>query len=298
MIPWATWTLITFSTFGFIYSEELTLDTYLEALFMPYLQYWYLQGLVVVFLIVTILELSNKLSCLKHWAICFTISLSLLVIYTSIYPAQPVYARTFFSHSRLFYLIPFFLIVLCIQRFRYRPLSFRQMTLLFLVFICGVFIKELIFLQLVDDRIFHKFGLVGIGFGLISTLYVMNLKVKNSFLIFLGSFAYPIYLMHMFAEVLIAALYEGGLVKDYRLMLVLMLTASFAIPILLTLIFNEFRISRLIFMGTSKKKTYFLPNLQWFYSKKLSSSDASGLTTTRSKESSKKQLYSSEVNTK
>ncbi len=88
--------------------------------------------------------------------------------------------------------------------FWYRKLSRRQMNLLLWVLIGGIVLKELIFFQVLDGGLFSTFGVLGVAFGLAGTTYVINLKVKNSLFIFVGSYAYPIYLIHTFAEALIA----------------------------------------------------------------------------------------------
>jgi glucans biosynthesis protein C len=216
-------------------------------IFFPYDIYWYIYSLFIIFLGIIVIDSQSFFHSLKGWAITFIASLSLLFISSAYLDAVP----NFFSFKGAIYLFPFFLFG--ISLFRYKKIIFKKgyeigLAILFLI---GIGIQQLSWFGVLPLQ--ARISMLAFVVGVSGVYFLFRLRFKSNMLIWIGQYAYEIFLFHVFftGGTRIALLRIG--IENKWAILVLALMISILIPILLQKLFSQSGLLSLLFLGRSLK---------------------------------------------
>jgi glucans biosynthesis protein C len=216
----------------------------------PYTLYWYLPSLFLVFIVVALLDSFKMMSTLKNWLIVFFLALAVKLGKTYFLPDT---LPNYFSYMGAMYLLPFFVLGVGIQRYKD---FFSNRYLLLILGGClaiGLIIQQLTWYNIVEYNMSKGTG-IGLIIGLTGTIVLLKVKWKVRWLVWVGSFAYSIYLFHAFgtagARILIK---KAGLASDAIVFLV-SLMAGLLLPVILEMVLDRFGLTRMIFLGRNYSK--------------------------------------------
>ena len=216
-------------------------------IFFPYDIYWYIYSLFIIFLGIIVIDSQAFFHTLKGWAITFVASLCLLFISSAYLDAIP----NFFSFKGAIYLFPFFLFGIFL--FRYKKIFFKKgyevgLTIMFLI---GITIQQLSWFGVFPLQ--ERISILALVVGVSGVYLLFRLRIKSNMLIWIGQYAYEIFLFHVFftGGTRIALLRMG--IENKWAILVLALMVSILIPILLQKLFSQSGLLSLLFMGRNLK---------------------------------------------
>jgi len=213
--------------------------------FFPYTLFWYLYSLFLVFGIVTFIDSLKKMNTFTNWLIVLFITLSILVVRDMIIPFE---SPNYLSYKGALYLLPCFILGIGIKRYSdfFQNLIFNTITLIVLVI--SVIIQQLSWFKVIDYPLDKSTG-VGLLIGITGTILLFRLRPQYKWLVWVGSFAYSIYLFHAFGT-------AGGRIITQKfgihmdvLVFAISLIAGLSLPILAETILKRFKLTRILFLG-------------------------------------------------
>lgn len=161
-------------------------------LWLPYDVYWYLFSLFLIFVVISVLDTRQFFKKFEGWASVLLCAFAFLFVSENFLDPVP----NIFSFKGAAYLFPFFLIGIGIHRFK-NILLHRHTTLpVLMVFIASITIQQIVWFENLSMQ--EKHSLLGMVVGISGVLLLFRLRVKNNLLIWIGSYAYGIYLFHVF----------------------------------------------------------------------------------------------------
>lgn len=154
----------------------------------PFAHFWFLQGMIITFLLVTALEKLKLLDNLKTALLCLFIAA--MVFFSGLVDLR------FFSFQHVPFLLTFFLLGLILKRFFDLIFTKTNMLVVGLVFL-GSMSYQLYVYDGPKMPMFLDHGLT-LLVGSSACMLLINLGLQNQRLIWLGNFSYGIYLFHVF----------------------------------------------------------------------------------------------------
>ena len=161
-------------------------------LIFPYDVYWYLFSLFLIFLTISVLDTREFFHKFKGWLA--TLVCAFLFLFISENFLDPV--PNFFSFKGAAYLFPFFLLGVGIYRFKDLVLHDRLTVLTLFVFVVSIVIQQMVWFRYFPMQ--EKHSALGMTVGISGVLLLFRLKMRNNLLIWIGGYAYGIFLFHVF----------------------------------------------------------------------------------------------------
>ncbi len=221
-------------------NKSVSIKSIWKIYIFPFDQFWFLQSLFLVFIVVLIIELSVGLRSLHSWSVHMLISSCLFVFSGAITP--------FMGISGAAYLFIFFLFGVGLQRFEYIAKSSKVLIISLLILFSGVAMIQLTIagiLIIENDilKLIELFSSLALGF------LIFRFRNGNQLLIYLGSFAFPIYLFHViFLAGIRIAFNIIGLYQN-SLLFFTSLCGAIILSIVATIVLRKIQITRRIFLG-------------------------------------------------
>lgn len=218
-----------------------------KLLLFPYTLYWYLYSLFLVFVIIAFIDSFHKMNTINNWLMIFSISIFLLLIRDVVIPYE---LPNYFSYKGAMYLLPCFILGVGLNRFK--PFFQGQLikySLPIILVLC-VIIQQLSWFKIIDYTI-HKDTIVGLLIGLLGTLLLLRFRLATNWLIWFGGFAYSIYLFHAFGTAGGRIILKRFGIHSSPLIFTVSLTAGVLLPIVTEKILDQFKITRMLFLGKS-----------------------------------------------
>lgn len=212
----------------------------------PYNQFWFIQAIFIIFIIVAILDYYDLLSNPLTWFISLVIAcFSLLYLHIT----------NIFSANNVTYLLPFFILGLGICRFEdslFKKNFFLvlSVTLLFIT----VTLQQLKLLTNIDLSI-DRNSIIALIIGISATFLIVRLRFRNKFLAFIGFYSYGIFLLHIFGTASSRILMESlNLNANKTILFFVSLTSGIIVPLIIQFFIYKFNILKTILLGLKYPK--------------------------------------------
>jgi len=167
------------------------LNTIWRVYIFGYGQFWFLQALFQVFIVIIFLEIFKVTTNFKGWLVSLVISGIMLIV------GAPLVKLDIFNFSRFLYLLPFFILGIGLNRFK--DILFRKDIVISVsVILVGALIVQQFKWFGVLPRGTSRFGFIGVLVGIAGIFIIFRIRGVNRQLGDLGYYAYGIYLFHVF----------------------------------------------------------------------------------------------------
>lgn len=218
----------------------------------PFSLYWYLPALFIVFGIVCWVDLKGWASQFHQWSRFFLFTLIVSAVETFLPDAFP----NIFGFKGGFFLLPFFVLGVGMRRFAHRIATPRYKKMYCIGFIICLLLTQIEWFGrmagVLPDDFLHQTRL-NLVIGLFAAAFVINLQIRNRFLIWIGGYAYSIYLFHAFGTAAGRIILTEMDLSIPSLIFLLSSVLGVFCPILLDRILNFWPLPRLIFLGKLRK---------------------------------------------
>lgn len=212
----------------------------------PYTIYWYLPALFLLFAGMAAIDARRGADTLRKWSLWLLLGCALCLIeLTHFLPAS---VPNYFAFKNAFYLAPFFLAGVGLNRFHNRLCIPYAQRIYLAGLIAGVALQQLHYF-LPGAFTFYQTTHVAIFIGLVSSAYFINLKLYSPFMIWLARYTYTIYLFHGFGtaggRILLSRL---GIHSSLAIFLFATLLATF-LPVVAEKVLIRWKFTRICFLG-------------------------------------------------
>jgi len=161
-------------------------------LILPYDVFWYLFSLFLIFVTITLLDTRPFFRTIVGWLTTLLCSFIFLFISENFLDPIP----NVFSFKGAAYLFPYFLIGVGIFRYKERLLNDKMTFIVLLLFFASVVIQQMVWFGYFPVQ--EKHSVLGMAVGITGVLLLFRLNIKNRVLMWIGGFAYSIFLFHVF----------------------------------------------------------------------------------------------------
>lgn len=222
-----------------------------KILVFPYTLYWYLPSLFLVFLIISIFDSYGLISKFSNWIIFFSASIVLLLVRNYYLPEiWPNY----FSYKGAIYLLPYFTLGIGLQRYKDFFFNKYLIAATTVVLLFCLLIQQLVWFNVIDYQLDKRTG-IGLLIGFTGTLFLFRLRWEVKWLIWVGSFAYTIYLFHAFGTAGGRIITKSIGVNSTPIIFMVSFLFGVLLPILTEFILDKFSLTRMLFLGRSYNKS-------------------------------------------
>jgi fucose 4-O-acetylase-like acetyltransferase len=208
---------------------------------IPVAHYWFLSAQFLIFMVMVPLE---KVGAFDRVGGFFFVLFGAILLYFSGIDTQ------YFSISGAIYLFPFFLLGMGVSRFKWGAARAKLISTVLCLVSLGVFTALHISGEL-DGAGRTDTGLL-LGSIACLALYYSSFRINS--LAIIGGYSYSIYLFHVFftagTRIL---LYQLG-IEDTNIVFVISMVMGVSGPIVVEMVLGGFNLSRLLFLGQSRKK--------------------------------------------
>lgn len=217
----------------------------------PYTLYWYLPALFWVFLIVALVDSLRFMQKVQNWLIVTLLSIAVMLLRDVVIPEH---SPNLFAYKMTIYLLPFFLIGIGIKRF---PDVFGNKVLQgasAVILIVLLVLQQLVWYNLLDVEL-SKTGGIGLIIGLTGSMVLLSLQWKIRWLIWIGGYAYTIYLFHAFGTAAGRIIPKIAGIESTPVIFFTSLAAGMILPVFVEMIADRFSLSRMLLLGRPFNKS-------------------------------------------
>jgi peptidoglycan/LPS O-acetylase OafA/YrhL len=215
----------------------------------PWAQFWYLQALFTIFIVVFFIEKSSLLKKLRYFIPITAIMISLVAILN-----RHHYSGTFSINGTL-YIAPFFLLGMGINRFSKFFNDRIVVVISLLIIISGMALQQLYWYQVTDYNPGRR-SLLILLMSCSAIIILFHFRRNVRFLSWLGFYSYAIYLFHVFGGAGSRILFTSLGLSSKPLLFISGMIFGLMIPILAEAIILRFAWLKFLLLGLRTKKKY------------------------------------------
>lgn len=216
-----------------------------KLLFFPYTFFWYLYSLFLVFIVVALIDVANKMNTITNWLIVFGISTVALLLRDTFIPFE---SPNYLSYKGMMYLLPCFVLGVGLNRFKQVFDNKMIIRLTWVVLIACIVIQQLAWFRKID-YVVHKDNIVGLFIGFSVTMILLKSRIESKWLVWFGSFAYSIYLFHGFGTAGGRIIPQNLNIDSTLLIFIMSLATGIIFPIIAEKLLEKFKLTRILFLG-------------------------------------------------
>lgn len=209
--------------------------------FYPYAQFWFLQALFIIFIVISILEKLKITTDFRWWL------LTLLCAITMLVALGPVCQIKLFKLCGCLYLFPFFLLGMGLQRFPGKILQ-KHLPSILIIFIGGLGLQQLNWYGLVSLEM-QQYGPLSVVVGISGISLLFRIRRPITFLARVGHFSYCIYLFHIFGTAGSRIMLRSIGFENTILLFVCGVIAGVGVPVIIELVLLRSLVTRRVFLG-------------------------------------------------
>jgi membrane-bound acyltransferase YfiQ involved in biofilm formation len=127
------------------------------------------------------------------------------------------------------------------------------LTVLLIILAISLVFQQLSWYKVIDYNL-TKGGGVGLLIGLTGTILLFRLRWKINWLIWIGSYAYSIYLFHAFGTAGGRIIIKAMGIHVATVIFIVSLLAGILVPVFAELVFDRFKLTRMLLLGRSYQK--------------------------------------------
>ena len=217
-------------------------------LILPYDVYWYLLSLFIIFLTITLVDSHPYFHKAQGWLLTLVAAFAFLFISENLLDPVP----NIWSFKGAAYLFPFFLTGIGLHRYNEILLNERLAFPTLLIFITSLIIQQLAWFGYLPLQ--ERHSLLGLTVGLSAVLILFRLKLTNGFLVWIGGYAYTIFLFHVFFTGGSRIILSRAGIENQFAMLCLGTFAAILFSILLDTVIKRSDVLRLYLLGLRKNE--------------------------------------------
>ncbi len=211
---------------------------------LPYTVYWYLPSLFLLFGFIALLDLHSACNSMRAWCGWMLAGFAGVVAERYLSPNYP----NVFGIWGAFCLVPYFLLGIGLRRFADR-LSSPSMKKIYLAgLLAGFAVRQFVWITTGDTALLRELFL-HLPIGMLASAFLLTSGWHNRFFVWMGSYAYGIYLFHAFGtgagRIL---LLHAGIDSDTTIFLFSAFLGLF-VPMVVERIMNGFPLLRTLFLG-------------------------------------------------
>jgi peptidoglycan/LPS O-acetylase OafA/YrhL len=221
-----------------------------QILVFPYTLYWYLPSLFLVFMVISVVDAYQKMSSFTGWLVVFILALLLLLFRDYLIPES---WPNYFSYKGAIYLLPFFIIGIGIKRFKEIFTNRYLLISLLIILVVSLTLQQLAWYKIIGFNL-SKSGGIGLLIGLAGTILLFRVHLQAKWLIWIGGYAYTIYLFHAFGTAGGRILTKATGMHATVVVFFVSLLAGMFIPIVAEMVLDRFKLTRMLFLGRSYHK--------------------------------------------
>lgn len=227
-------------------NTKASLSTIWRIYVFPYTIYWYLPALFLLFTGITLIDSRRNADTLGKWSLWLLIGCILsLSELTHLIPAS---VPNYFAFKNAFYLAPFFLAGIGLNRFKAQLCTPRAGRIYLAGLVSGVALQQLYYF-FPDTISLYQTTHLAIFIGLVSSAYFINLKLHSRFFIWLARYTYTIYLFHGFGTAGGRIILSGlGIHNSLAIFIFATVIATF-LPIVVEKVLVRWKFTRICFLG-------------------------------------------------
>ncbi|MEZ5931581.1 MAG: acyltransferase [Alphaproteobacteria bacterium] len=208
----------------------------------PIAHFWFLESLLLIFLVLIPLEQGGLLRTRMVFLLIFS---SACLI--SLLKFQPTLR---FSINGAIYLAPYFLAGVAMHRFGFERAGLPARAVVALLALAGIGATQLGLSGLIEMDLGRQ-SLVGFAAGMTSVAALFLFRWRSDVLATIGVHSYAIYLFHVFGTAGTRIVFERLGLASQEMHLVLGLAAGIAAPIVLEKLLQRYDLPRLLLFGKS-----------------------------------------------
>jgi len=222
-----------------------------QILIFPYTLYWFLGAIFLNFVLIAVIDYFKLAEKFFNWIMLILFALVLVLVRDFIIPES---FPNYFSFKGAIFLFPFFLFGLGFNRFQKQLGSALLIRASFILFVVLFILNELTWFGIVEITFKYR-NVWGILLTLVTLNILLRIKYTSLWLVWLGKYAYVIYLFHSFATSGSRILLKIAGVENIPVIFIISLTTGLFFPIMLNHFLKKTELTRFFFLGEARKKT-------------------------------------------
>lgn len=213
----------------------------------PWAQFWYLQAMAIVFVIIYLLERSSILRKFLSWLMILAGSTVILMLLNKYHHSG------FFSFWGVVYIFPFFLLGLGIKRFSDRLFEKKTIYLALFILLGGLTLQQLRWFELINYKA-GRMSLITILMSMSAIFILFRTRRHYPSLAWLGFYSYSIYLFHVFGGSGSRILLTWIGIENKLILFIGCMLAAVILPVMIERIVLPLRWPRFLLLGLRLKK--------------------------------------------